>query len=420
MCHSVTLDKLLASVNLGLAMVVKQHNHNGRLRWVADGRINGQRKRRYFDTKAQADSWKKLQHKDTTSSVWWLGLSNGDRVDMMNAYELSRKEGFSLVDAVHAHAVFGRGVTHLKKMTLSEAVGHTGTDNRFKDKENQEKQSGFLGVKKTVGVAKQSLSTMSCVLRNFRDYCGGQMQCRLIMPELIMKWVMEGGHLGKKWESVTRDTYVRVLKNFCNWLVRQDVIKENPVLKLEAFKVDPFDPYVLTPEECRKVLILCREKHFDVLPLLSLNLFCGIRPSETKRLRTSANRRDSNFDWDDKEVRFAAKNTKTKMPRIVSMSDNCITWLNCHTQLQMPITNANHKWNKFLQDARKELGYDLWPHDCLRHSFCSYLLRKCEDLGVVALQAGHTERVSLKHYLKQVSKAEAKEFWNIFPEKLAA
>ena len=230
--------------------------------------------------------------------------------------------------------------------------------------------------------------------------------------------MIAGRHLGKKWEPVTRDTYVRALRNFCNWLIRQDVLKENPVLKLEAFHLDPFDPYVLTPEECRKVLNLCQEKHFDVLPLLSLNLFCGIRPSEAQRIRTAANRRESNFDWEDKEVRFAAKKTKTKMPRVISMSDNCIAWLNCHAKLQLPVTNANHKWNKFLKDAPKELGYDLWPHDCMRHSFCSYLLREQEDLGKVALQAGHTERVSMKHYLKLVSKAEAKKFWNIYPEDL--
>ena len=135
---------------------------------------------------------------------------------MMNAFERSRSEGFSLMDAVQDHAVHGRGRSHLKKMTISETVGCTGADNRFKDKEKQKEPSGFLGVKKTVGVSKQSLSTLSCVLRNLRDYCGGQMQCRLITPELIMKLVMDGGHLRKKWEAVTRDTYVRVVRNFCN------------------------------------------------------------------------------------------------------------------------------------------------------------------------------------------------------------
>jgi len=395
----------------------KKWKVNGEVRWVFDGKVNGKRKREQFDTKKACELFIKAQAKEPLIAEWWSELTINERVDIHAAHNRAKEDGFSLLSAIETHAVHGRGVTHLKKKTLAEAVGSTGTDNRFKDKEKQEEPSGFLGVKKTVGISKQSLSTLSCILRNFRDYCGGETQCKLITPELIMQWVMDGGHLRKKWQSVTRDTYVRALRNFCNWLIRQDVLKENPVLKLEAFKVDPFKPHVLEPNECRKILALCHEKHFDVLPLLSLNLFCGIRPSETKRLRTSARRRENNFDWEDKEVRFEAKQTKTQMPRIVSMSDNCIAWLKCHEKLQLPITNANHKWNQFLQDAKKELGYDLWPHDCLRHSFCSYLLRKREDLGVVALQAGHTERVALKHYLKLVSKAEAKEFWNIYPDK---
>ena len=80
---------------------------------------------------------------------------------------------------------------------------------------------------------------------------------------------------------------------------------------------DPFDPYVLTTDECKKILKLCYDKHFDVLPLLTLNLFCGIRPSETRRLETNKDRRKNNLDFDDKEVRFQAAKTKTKMPRIV-------------------------------------------------------------------------------------------------------
>lgn len=102
-------------------------------------------------------------------------------------------------------------------------------------------------------------------------------------------------------------------------------------------------------------MTLCNEKHFDVLPLLSLNLFCGIRPSEAQRLRTSTNRRENNFDWEDKEVRFEAKKTKAKMPRIVSMSNNCIAWLICHEKLQLPIANANHKWSEFLKEAKINL-----------------------------------------------------------------
>ena len=97
------------------------------------------------------------------------------------------------------------------------------------------------------------------------------------------------------------------------------------------------------------------------------------------------------------------------------MSENCLAWLNLQ-ELKLPIANANHKWHWFLKDAKKELDYDEWPHDCLRHSFCSYGLRHSENAGKVALQAGNTEQVLFSHYLKLGSKADAKEFWNIFPE----
>ena len=43
-----------------------------------------------------------------------------------------------------------------------------------------------------------------------------------------------------------------------------------------------------------------------------------------------------------------------------------------------------------------------------------YPLRNNEDFGKLASQAGHTERISLKHYLILVSKDEAEAFWNIF------
>jgi len=321
-------------------MKVKQIKQRGELVWLVDGRVNGKRKRMFFDTGRQAERWLKAEQEDVTEQQWWLNLTNGDRVDLVNAFESSRREGFSLMDAVQGHAVFGRGKTHLRKMTLAEAVGHDGVDRRRKDRENQPEPSGFLGDKSVVGMGKHSLSTLKTQLTNFRDYCGGNTQCLAISPELIMSWATDGGVHEKNWELNTRDTYVKFVKNLFNWLIRKDVVKENPVLKMEKIIVDPFDPYVLDVEECRKILKLCHEKHFDVLPLLDLNLFCGIRPSETRRLQTGKNRRDNDFDWVDKEVRFKGRKTKTKMPRVVSMSDNCIAWLNCHADLQLPTTSG--------------------------------------------------------------------------------
>ena len=89
---------------------------------LVDGKINGKRQRMFFDTKPQAERWLKAEQQDTTSQNWWLNLSNGDRVDMMNAFERSRDIGFTLLSAVDFFAVEGRGKKFLKKMTLAEAL----------------------------------------------------------------------------------------------------------------------------------------------------------------------------------------------------------------------------------------------------------------------------------------------------------
>ena len=78
-----------------------------------------------------------------------------------------------------------------------------------------------------------------------------------------------------------------------------------------------------SPDECEKILSMCAEKYPIILPLITLNLFCGIRPSECRRLNTSSGR-NSNLRWEDKEIVMQALKSKTKMCRTVEMSDNCL------------------------------------------------------------------------------------------------
>ena len=84
-------------------MKVKNKMHNGRLRWVVDGSINGNRNRLQFDAEEQAVGWFKAYERnagESNQSVWWTSLSNGDRADIMNAFERLVSWLFSLIDAV--------------------------------------------------------------------------------------------------------------------------------------------------------------------------------------------------------------------------------------------------------------------------------------------------------------------------------
>ena len=371
--------------------------HNGVERWIVDGRVNGKRQRPQFDSKKQAEAYMKSVEKEPVVSAWWSDLTPAERVDLHAAYNIAKEEGFSLVAAAQNQAKNEAGVSYLKKMTLQDAVGSMGRDKRCKTKDLDLKPSGYLGSMIMRGVGRGSITTVKSCLKQFMEYADGEKQCKAVLtPEVISGWLLANAD---NWSpEVRKQNRVRI-NTFCNWLIKQDVLGTNPVDKVDEVLTDGFDPYVLTPDECGKILNMCAEKHPIILPLLTLNLFCGIRPSECCRLNTSVGR-NSNFRWEDKEIVMQAHKSKTKMRRSVEMSDNCFAWLK-QTEFSLPIASATHHWDNFLSDAKKLLGYDKWPHDCLRHSYCSYALRKYESAGKVAMNAGHSEgtlyKLSLIH-----------------------
>ena len=123
--------------------------------------------------------------KTPPASNWWLNLSNGDRSDMMDAFERSRDIGFTLRSAVDYFETQGRGKTFLKKCTLGDAVGTVGPDKRNKNWEQGPKASGFLGSKVRMGLASRSLSTLKSLMYDFRDYIGADTQVAAISPEMV-------------------------------------------------------------------------------------------------------------------------------------------------------------------------------------------------------------------------------------------
>ena len=61
-------------------------------------------------------------------------------------------------------------------------------------------------------------------------------------------------------------------------------------------------------------------------------------------------------------------------------------------------------------------GLKTWPHDALRHSFCSYHYAKHNDAGKTMAQAGHTNpRTFFRHYRARVQSLEAERFFGIRP-----
>jgi site-specific recombinase XerD len=417
------LDESAIPATLGVEMKIKHRLHNGETRYIVDGKINGNRRREQFDTKREAELFLKYQTKEPTIAAWWAAVTLSERVDIMAAFNRAKEDGFSLLSAVETHAVQGRGNTHLKKCTLGEAVGSAYVDTRPKPDslrsrhrgrpKNEVKPSGFLGAKFRKGVSKNTLFTLKSLTHNFRDYIGADVDVTHISPEMVESWLDAGGVKGHGgWENSTKEGYNRQIKNLFNWMIKRDHVNSNPAAKIEEIMLGEYEPHVLTVDEATQFLEITRRESPALLTPVALNLFCGIRPSEVGRLA----QRDISFT--DREVTLKGRQTKTRRKRFVDISDNCLEWLKLGAAL--PIANQNHQWAELMLKAKAELGYDKWPHDALRHSFCSYYLAAHENAAKTALQAGHTESILFKHYRKLVKKEQAEKFWNMFPEELAA
>ena len=116
-------------------------------------------------------------------------------------------------------------------------------------------------------------------MKNFRDFVGGDTQCATITPEDIEDWLDAGGVKGNDWENSTKRGYTRQVKNLFNWLIKQDVVKENPTSKIEEIIVGEYEPQILTVDQSREFMEITREDDPELLMPAALNLFCGIRPS---------------------------------------------------------------------------------------------------------------------------------------------
>ena len=97
---------------------------------------------------------------------------------------------------------------------------------------------------------------------------------------------------------------------------------------------------------------------------------------------------------------------------------NLMQWLLPYRQLEGKIAMSRAAV-KVSEDLRKKGIIKSWENDIMRHSFCSYLLAKDQNIGLVAEQAGNSPEMIKKHYSRPLTQEEGEAWFEIRP-KLAA
>ncbi|HEY2626093.1 MAG TPA: tyrosine-type recombinase/integrase [Candidatus Udaeobacter sp.] len=194
-----------------------------------------------------------------------------------------------------------------------------------------------------------------------------------------------------------------------SYAAKRRMIPINPIAHTAKPKVVDKPPEIFSVDELRALLETAQHTEPDVVPMLAIGAFAGLRDAEIKRL-----------DWKEIDlarghIEITAAKAKSARRRIVPLQPNLAHWLAPYANLTGPVAPCG--WRNMLRRVRNAVGVT-WPGNGLRHSFASYRLAQIHDAPRVASELGHTSpQMLFGHYRELVLPEEAERYWKIEPDK---
>ena len=220
--------------------------------------------------------------------------------------------------------------------------------------------------------------------------------------------------LGKRLSAGTspRSTarFLSSLRSFYRWALQENLITEDPSLRIESPKQGKPLPKSLSESDVEKLLEmpdLDRVVEFRDRTMLELLYACGLRVSELVGLTMSQ------VSLNQGVIRVMGKGSKE---RLVPMGEEALVWLQRYTRgprvdlLQGRPSDVLFPSNRGTAMTRQAFWYrikiygeragiqsHLSPHT-LRHAFATHLLNHGADLRVVQMLLGHSDLSTTQIY----------------------
>ena len=257
----------------------------------------------------------------------------------------------------------------------------------------------LLLLKKQDGVNAHYLKLLDGNLRQFAKSFPGEIT--KVTGAMIDGWLRRGAH-----SMVTRNNWLKRVKELFSFAKRRGYLPKGEATVAEALKRGKqadTDVGIFTPEQMEKLMKAATE---DLIPILAIGGFAGLRGAEIARLNWSA------VDLGRKIIELRAGQAKTASRRIVPITDNLASWL-AKIERNGPVVPDDGVFLKARRLA-KSLGIP-WPHNALRHSYISYRIAVVQSAAQVALEAGNSPAIIFKHYRELVTKESADQWFGIMP-----
>jgi integrase len=363
--------------------IYKRTHRSGQVGYLVDlGHVTGQRIRKTFSTKADAETFAeqaRVAHKN--EGVAAFSLPQEARVSAAKCLGKLAPYNATLEEAVDYY------VKHVLRYRNAPTVAEIGVQ--------------MLNDAKSAGRRERTIRDLQTRMRQFSAAFGNRRLGTITLPEL-QAWLNN-----PVWSPRTRINYAVKVSQLYNFAIKHNWADANLAEKVSRPTPEDKEPGILTVKQVSAMLEHAPE--FHLLPYVALGLFAGLRSAEIQRLDWSA------VKLSERSIIIGAEVAKKHSRRVVEINNTLAAWLAPYVKERGPVVSLDHLRERF-EALRKKASITEWPDNALRHSFGSYHLAAHGDAVKTAAQMGHRDTGVLhNHYKALVTKTDAERFWALRP-----
>src|SRR6266481_1191499 len=369
-------------------LIVRPYRHSETHKWCLDLRPLG-KGRQFFRHRSDADA-------ERTRQLTTLERHGREAVG------LSQRELSDFITAKRELAEYDQTVNDAAKFLID----HLERVRRCKITVAQLADE-VLEAKRKDGMSGDYLADLKLRLARFRrDF--GDRPIAAINVEEIDNWLrnLEGS-------PKSRANYRANIGVMFSYATKRGMLDSNPVLRTAKPKLVDSPPEIFSVDELRALLEAANRVASDVLPMLAIGAFAGLREAEIQRLDLSE------VDLVRGHIEVKAAKAKSARRRIIPIQPNLAAWLQPHSAIKGRVVPAGAR--RKLARVREAAKLTHWPNNGLRHSFASYRLAEIHDAPRVSVELGYTSPQMLySTYRELVLPTEAERYWTIVPKEETA
>ncbi len=370
-----------------MKVTVRKVTKNGKQQWCVDQLLPDGRKRKFFDTRANADTFASDARTALVDLLpAWEVLSADEKRELIQLRRAAIEVGATLRQVFDEWRA-GRRAAPSGRVALSTAIHEC-----LKDKRAAGRREVY---------ADALESALSHFARGRES-----MPLDLVTPQMIRDFAGEHSKTAH-----TCATWHNRLSALFSWAVRKGYASENPVDRMEKITPEAQPVQILTVRQTAKALVWTKRNAPRCLAWLALALLAGLRPDEADKITW----RDVNTE--EGTVSLDATKTKTRTRRVVHLTPVALAWIQLAKSLEADLPIPPMTRRRYIRRLRDALGFKDWPKKILRKTCASYMMASKQDAGKVADELGHSAGVLLRTYRALVSKKDSERWLKLIPRR---